>query len=109
MNYFKDSFEEVKKVTWPTKNHALKVTVITIIFTAIATLVVTSLDFGFKSAYDKATDYSPKVQRDRADQAAQATAAQNAPVQIDPSALGITDAEGNPVNVTTTPVTPAAN
>jgi preprotein translocase SecE subunit len=107
VNYFKDSFEEMKKVTWPTRNHALKITVITIIFTTIATFVVTSLDLGFKTAYDKATDYSPKVQRDRAEQAAQATAEQAAPVQIDPNMLNLTDSEGNPVNATVTPTTPA--
>lgn len=95
MNYLKDSLEEIKKVTWPTKNHAIKVTVITIVFTAISTLIITGLDFGFREAYDKATDYSPKVQRDRADQATQM---QNQ-VQVDPSALNLTDSEGNPVNV----------
>lgn len=98
MNYFKESFEEIKKVTWPTSNKALKITVITIVFTAISTLVITGLDFSFRKGYDALTDLSPKAQ-----QAPAAAASQELPIDIG-SAVQAVDAEGNPVDVNVTPV-----
>ena len=97
MNYFKDSIEELKKVTWPTRNHALKITIITIVFTFFATLLISGVDFGFRSGYDKLTDLSPKAVRSEA-------AAEENPIQLDPSMIQGLDAEGNPVNVQATPV-----
>ncbi len=95
MNYFKDSVEEIKKVTWPTRNRALQITVITIVFTAIATVFLTSIDFGFKKGYDALTDLSPKVNPEASEQ----TATPN----IDLGAIQATDAEGNPVSLPITP------
>ena len=44
MKYFKASVEEIKKVTWPTKKHAIQITVVTIIFTAVTTAALTFVD-----------------------------------------------------------------
>lgn len=99
MNYFKESFEEIKKVTWLTTDKALKITVITVVFTTVATLVVTGLDFSFRKGYDALTDLSPKAQ-----QAPAAAASQELPIDIGTAVQGV-DAEGNPVDVNVTPVT----
>lgn len=96
MNYIKDSIEEVKKVTWPTSNQAIKISIITVIFTLISTLVITGLDFSFRKGYDQLLELSPKVQADRANLAPQAPA-------IDTSMIQATDAEGNPVELNVTP------
>ncbi|MBT6143200.1 preprotein translocase subunit SecE [bacterium] len=105
MNYFKESIAEIKKVTWPTKNHAINITIITIIFTTIATLALTFIDGVFKAGYTKLIDMSPK------------SSFQNlvdpAELGIDTSAINITDSEGNTVDssniqINTTPVEPAA-
>lgn len=57
--YFKDSFAELQKVTWPDKETSLKMTIITIIFTAVITLLITLLDNGFNFGYEKLLDISP--------------------------------------------------
>jgi preprotein translocase SecE subunit len=99
VNYFKESFEEIKKVTWLTSNKALKITVITIIFTAISTLVVTGLDFSFRKGYDSLVELSPKVQQSPVTP----SNSQELPIDIG-SAVQAVDAEGNPVDVNVTPV-----
>ncbi len=105
MNYFKESIAEIKKVTWPTKNHAINITIITIIFTTVATLALTFIDGVFKAGYTQLLEMSPK------------SSFQNlvdpAELGIDTSAINITDSEGNTVDssniqINTTPVEPAA-
>lgn len=103
MNYFKDSFEEMKKVTWPTNNQALKVTVITVIFTAISTLLLTSFDFTFSKGYDALIELSPKASATQAAQQAEVDQAAS-PIQLDSSMIQAVDQEGNPVDVNVNPV-----
>jgi preprotein translocase SecE subunit len=103
VNYFKDSFEELKKVTWPTNNHALKVTVLTVIFTAISTLVLTAFDFSFSKGYDALIELSPKASSNRDTQQAEVDQAAN-PIKLDSPMIQAQDTDGNPVNVTATPV-----
>lgn len=62
MNYFKNSLEEIKKVTWPTRNRAVSITIITIIFTLVSTLILSFFDFGFRKGYDYLTDLGLKIQ-----------------------------------------------
>jgi len=59
VNYFKNSIEEIRKVTWPTKNQAIKLTVITIIFTIFATILIGLSDFAFREGYEAILDASP--------------------------------------------------
>ena len=44
-NYLRSSFEELTKVTWPTKNQAVRMTIIVLIFCVIAGLLLGALDF----------------------------------------------------------------
>lgn len=59
IKYFKDSIKEIQKVTWPKKEHALNLTVVTIIFTIITTLGLTLVDRAFNAAYQGLIDLSP--------------------------------------------------
>jgi len=50
--YFVDSFQELRKVTWPTKNQAIKLTAIVLGFCVFMAIVIGVIDglfnFGYK-------------------------------------------------------------
>ena len=50
-NYIRGSFEELTKVTWPTKNQAVRLTIIVLIFCLIAAGILGVLDFLFNEGY----------------------------------------------------------
>ncbi len=50
-NYVKQSFQELSKVTWPTKNQAIRLTVIVLVFCLIAALILAAIDFGFNELF----------------------------------------------------------
>lgn len=50
-NYVKQSFQELSKVTWPTKNQAIRLTVIVLVFCLIAALILAAIDFGFSELF----------------------------------------------------------
>ena len=89
MKFFKESIEEFKKVTWPTRNRAMQITIITIVFTFISTIVLTSVDFTFKKGYDYLIEISPKVEDQRSTEKP----------NIDLGGIQATDSEGNAVNL----------
>ena len=82
--FIKDSYSELQKVTWPTKDHAVAITILTVVFTAIATLVLTVVDGTFKEFYSSLLEISPKAEFQLP--------------EFDASNLQITDSEGNPVD-----------
>ncbi len=43
--YVKDSFQELNKVTWPTKNQAVRLTGIVLGFTITAALFIAAVDY----------------------------------------------------------------
>lgn len=49
--YFRDSLKELSKVTWPTKNQAINLTLITLGFTLVCALLIGSLDLAFNEGY----------------------------------------------------------
>lgn len=106
MSYIKDSFEEIKKVTWPTNNQAVKVSIITIAFTIISTLIITGLDFAFRQGYDELTDMSPKAQFNQAMFDEMDSTPETPPIELDSSMIQATDADGNPIEIEVTPTTP---
>jgi preprotein translocase SecE subunit len=59
IKYFKDSIKEIQKVTWPKKEQALNLTVVTIIFTIVTTLGLTLVDRVFNAGYQALLDLSP--------------------------------------------------
>ncbi len=51
-NYLKNSFEELSRVTWPTKNQAVRLTIIVLVFCFIIGLALTGLDQLFNIGYE---------------------------------------------------------
>jgi len=97
MKFLKDSYKELEKVTWPTKNHAVSITILTVVFTTIATGFLTVVDGGFKEFYNYLIDISPKSQS-------------VAPVQpqIDASAIKLTDQDGNEIDSSAIQINPVS-
>ncbi len=50
-NYIKGSFEELTKVTWPTKNQAVKLTIIVLVFVLVSALFLAFADYVFNQLY----------------------------------------------------------
>jgi preprotein translocase SecE subunit len=98
MNYVKDSIEELKKATWPTKNQAVKLTIITIVFTILATLLLSVSDLVFKEGYQGLLNSSNKVQSQpvNVSQPTQPTAED---INVEDLGINLTDTEGNEINV----------
>lgn len=91
INYFQESFQELKKVTWPTRNQAIRLTFIVIGFCIVFTAFVGILDIGFNQGYRQLVNYAEKVAP---------------PAVVAPSAgvTGVGATSGQPVQVETTPV-----
>lgn len=51
-NYIKSSFEELTKVTWPTKNQAVRLTIIVLIFCVLAAVFLGTIDYLFNLGYN---------------------------------------------------------
>ena len=51
-NYLRSSFEELSKVTWPTKNQAVKLTIIVLLFTVAFTAFLMATDLIFNELYN---------------------------------------------------------
>lgn len=50
-NYIKNSLEELNRVTWPTKNQAVRLTIIVLIFVFIVAMILGVLDYAFNLFY----------------------------------------------------------
>lgn len=51
VQYFIDSFQELGKVTWPTKNRAINICILVISFVVISAAFIAALDFVFHQGY----------------------------------------------------------
>ena len=49
--YVRDSFQELTKVTWPTKNQAIRITAIVLVFTLVFAAFLGILDYIFGTGY----------------------------------------------------------
>ncbi|PKL36773.1 preprotein translocase subunit SecE [Candidatus Peregrinibacteria bacterium HGW-Peregrinibacteria-1] len=47
VSYLKGSLEELRRVSWPTKNQAVKMTIIVLIFCGLTVLALTGIDYLF--------------------------------------------------------------
>lgn len=57
-NYLRSSFEELTRVTWPTKNQAVRLTIIVFVFCLIAAAALGALDFGLNEGYSYLLKFS---------------------------------------------------
>lgn len=49
--YFVDSFSELRKVTWPTKEQTARLTVVTLVFSLVVALFLGVLDYGLTQGF----------------------------------------------------------
>jgi len=61
VNYVQESFQELQKVTWPTRNKAVKLTFIVIGFCLVFALFVGGLDFAFNTGYRSLVTLSNQI------------------------------------------------
>lgn len=52
-NYFKDSWIELTKVSWPTRKQALQLTIIVVIFSIVVAGFIGAVDYGFGQILEK--------------------------------------------------------
>jgi preprotein translocase SecE subunit len=96
INYFKDSFSELNKVTWPTKNQAVRLTFIVLGFIFASALALGFFDFIFNFGYKYLIQLSPAKPIIQQDASVPADTA--LPIGGDNSGLKITDQNGNPID-----------
>lgn len=53
ITYFKESFAEMRQVTWTTKNQAVRLSLIVLIFSVIAAIFVGVVDLIFSYGYQE--------------------------------------------------------
>jgi len=51
--YFRESWKEVKKVTWPTRKEALKLSFAVVVFTVIFATFTSLVDYGFNQLVER--------------------------------------------------------
>ena len=54
--YLKSSFEELRKVTWPTKEQTVRLTIIVAVFSLIVSAIFGVLDYGFNYGFSTLID-----------------------------------------------------
>jgi preprotein translocase subunit SecE len=85
VNYFQSSVAELRKVTWPTKNRAIRLTFLVLGFCVVTAIILGILDYSFSEGHKALLEISP----------AQTTQVP----QITPEMINVTDSEGNPVEI----------
>lgn len=51
--YFKESIQELGKVTWPTKNQAIKLTAIVLVFLLVSAVILSLFDYAFNLGFNE--------------------------------------------------------
>lgn len=59
--YFRSSFRELGRVTWPTKNRAVNICVLVVGFVAISMAFIAGVDFLFNRGYALLLSYAQTI------------------------------------------------
>lgn len=51
IRYLKDSFAELSHVTWPTRNQAINLSILVVVFVFVSALLIAGLDYAFNQGY----------------------------------------------------------
>jgi len=99
IDYFQNSYEEIRKVAWPTRNQAMRLTFLVLGFMIVTALVIGILDFVFGFGHSFLLDIAP----DRALPAA-VTTEQSTPSAPSSNEIGVgsvtaTTADGDDISV----------
>lgn len=60
IRYFLESFQELRRVTWPTKNQAIRMTVLVLVFSLASAIIIGILDYVFGLGYTTLLDLFSK-------------------------------------------------
>ena len=93
VSYVQESFEELRKVTWPTKNQAVKLTFLVLGICLVTAVFIGAIDFVFSYGHQQLLKYAPA-----------STTATSASPNIVHTGVTSTPVQINPSAVTTTPV-----
>lgn len=101
-NYFQDSYQELKKVTWPTRNQSIRLTLIVLGFCLVAAIFMGALDLTFNTGYRYLVDYAAKVSPAPVEQTTPTAplSAESSPIKITPGSVKV---DAVPVTTTATP------
>ena len=58
--YFSESWHELGKITWPTRNRAINICILVVGFVALSAAVLAGLDYVFHFGYGKLIDFAQK-------------------------------------------------
>ena len=58
LNYFREATSELRRVTWPTRPQAIRITTVVLIFTLVAALILGLLDLSFSAGYNVLLDFT---------------------------------------------------
>lgn len=58
MNYFRDSFKELSKVSWPTFQRMIQLTIFVIIFSIASAALIGAADYLLNNGYQAVVDFS---------------------------------------------------
>lgn len=61
LNYFQESYGELRKVTWPTRNQAVKLTFLVLGFCLISAVFIGTLDFVFNYGHQYLLSIAPEA------------------------------------------------
>lgn len=53
IRYFRESFQELGKVSWPTRNQAIRLAMIVLAFLLISALILSAIDFVFNLGFNQ--------------------------------------------------------
>lgn len=61
VDYLKGSFNELRKVVWPTREQAIQYTVIVIVSVLIVTGITAAVDYGLNAGLQQLVNWSQRV------------------------------------------------
>lgn len=108
INYLQASFQELRKVTWPTRNRAVRLTFLVLGFCLVVAIFLGIMDYAFNTGYFQLISLGPERTVTTIDQGTQAPIT-SAPITIGEDGayevdLGDETAAGSPISVTPLPL-----
>ena len=113
IDYLQDSVQELKKVTWPTRNQAVRLTLLVLGFCFAAAVVIGAVDMVFSYGHRTLVDYAAMVNPAPITETATETTPLTQPVTTTQPVVNVGTEQPAPaevptgsVTVTTPPATP---
>lgn len=109
--YIESSLQEIRKVTWPTRQQAVRMTVLVIGFCLVAAIILGAVDFAFNFGYRKLVEVSPAgSQPSIIDEipTGSTTPTSTTGDEVKVNNVSATDANGQPITINSTPATDAS-